>query len=151
MNLNQHFSRTAKLIAAALVAASLGGCCGPFGAHHDCPQGCYSDWSCFGYHSTCWRPWPEECIDCPSPFLPVGLSTEAVPAPHPSDAPLTLDPAAPIVPAEGNPAVPGEANPAPPAVPPLPENGQGESSRRRIENGEQYSLENLRWAPAGNP
>jgi len=25
---------------------------------------------CFGFHSTCWRPWPEECVTCPSPYAP---------------------------------------------------------------------------------
>jgi hypothetical protein len=25
-----------------------------------------SGYPCFGYHSTCWRPWPVECVTCPS-------------------------------------------------------------------------------------
>jgi len=29
----------------------------------------YSIPGCHGYHSTCWRPWPEECVTCPSPFM----------------------------------------------------------------------------------
>jgi hypothetical protein len=25
---------------------------------------------CYGFYSTCWRPWPGECPTCPSPFAP---------------------------------------------------------------------------------
>jgi hypothetical protein len=25
---------------------------------------CFPNGPCYGYNSTCWHPWPEECLDC---------------------------------------------------------------------------------------
>lgn len=54
--------------------------------------------ACFGYHSTCWRPWPEECQTCPPPsWSDASTSTGKVPvlenesvAPMESTPPIRL-------------------------------------------------------------
>lgn len=70
---------------------------------------------CYGYHSTCWRAWSEECMTCP-PFTAAGVY-----------APLTerekLPEVAPLKPAE---LVPPEAEP-PKAI----EDPQGSRTRPR--------------------
>ena len=62
---------------------------------------------CFGYHSTCWRAWPEECPPCP-PYTLTPELLESVAPPEPQPQPST-DPALPL---------PGPDVPLPtPAVP----------------------------------
>jgi hypothetical protein len=39
---------------------------------------------CFGFHSTCWRPWPVECPVCPAPVVmhpTLGSATDELPMP----------------------------------------------------------------------
>jgi hypothetical protein len=124
---------------------------------------CYAAWPCYGYHSTCWRPWPGECISCPSPFLPgeppdEAPASELMPMPMP---PVPSDPASPA-------AVPEATDPANPADP----RDESASSRRRTPGVQVFNvqttglqiresqshesqayksqalnLESLRWAP----
>jgi hypothetical protein len=37
---------------------------------------------CFGYHSTCWRPWPEECPPCPPFTLTPEMVEPVAPVPR---------------------------------------------------------------------
>ena len=61
--------------------------------------------ACYGYHSTCWHPWPEECQTCPPPtWLPAASDTGKGPSP-------AITPDVPIEP------LPIPANP-PPQPPP---------------------------------
>src|SRR5262245_56532358 len=58
------------LLAASLVCA---GACGCACSQPQAPE----VWSgpmppCFGYHPTCWNPWPSECGPCPVFPLPAG-------------------------------------------------------------------------------
>ena len=128
------------LLLSAVVGAS--GC-----ACHDCVFEGYAAWPCFGYHPTCWQPWPGECLPCPSPFLPLEEGkSELVPSPLPGDPPMPLPtPEAPLPPVEPAPA------PAVPPTQPAPEEGAADelSSRRTAENQAQY-LQSLRWAPTDN-
>jgi hypothetical protein len=139
-----HLNQRKRLaITLALLAASVSGC-----ACHEVCEPCnfqgYAAWPCYGYHSTCWRPWPAECVPCPSPFMPVELPAgEAVPVPDPGVPPMPLP--MPVEPAPALPAVPfGE--PAPGEQPAV-ENPQGASSRRRAAESQVFHLESLRWAP----
>ena len=131
-------TRSAAVLLAVL---SLGGCaclelCGSCDDGY-CGDACYAEWPCFGYRSTCWRPWPGECITCPSPFLPPETVTS--PAPMPGDVPM--------------PPLPMPMPATPPAAPnPIPGEEQlGEFSSRRHQLENQYSLGGLRWAPADSP
>jgi hypothetical protein len=96
------------VLVAAWAMASSAGCVsnGAFVAHHhgghhhgaDCVM---PDWICYGYHPTCWRPWPPECPNCP-PYTLLEPGAE-----------ILKEPVAPIIPAPA-----GEASPLP--SPPLP-------------------------------
>jgi hypothetical protein len=87
---------------ACLALSQLAGCCcdnsaADFGAdYHGRPyaSNCFGP-SCFGYHSTCWSPWPEECPNCPPPIrLPPTEELEPSPVPAvPPSAPAELPPA----------------------------------------------------------
>jgi hypothetical protein len=139
---------TGVLLLLALVGASgcTAGGAGHFG--HDCAFEGYAAWPCFGYHPTCWHPWPGECLPCPSPFLPLDEGkTELVPSPLPGETPMPLPtPEAPLPPIEPAPA------PAVPPAQPTPDEGAAAdefSSRRTAENQAQY-LQSLRWAPTDN-
>lgn len=57
------------------------------------------DAPCYGYHPTCWRPWPECCMPCPPPPQALIPSSE-----QPTPAPMGLPEMPPV-------------NAAPPAVP----------------------------------
>jgi hypothetical protein len=61
---------------------------------------------CFGFSSTCWNPWPAECVTCPTPFGPEGIdslpgskplppTSEAVPLESPVPEPSALEPTLP--------------------------------------------------------
>ncbi len=134
----EQLSRLAKA-AIVLATCCLGGCACHEVHVEQCAGDSFAVWPCFGYHSTCWRPWPAECIACPSPFTPMEVpSGEPVPTPTPGLAPMPLPTpdAAPPMPA------------LPPTDAPPGDNSQYEpSSRRRAESQVQY-LETLRWAPA---
>jgi hypothetical protein len=138
---------------------------------------CYPAWACFGYHSTCWQPWPAECVTCPSPFLaPIISSDKApplepavvpdaelpVPLPAIDDAPPPANPPPAINPDNPRPANPSPANPSPD---PSDNSWNEPSSRRRVRaealnaeaqsvsyetSEEAYELGSLRWAPAYN-
>lgn len=62
----------ARYLALATVAVpTLVGCAncdssGLLGRRHKGPTTIEA--ACFGYHSTCWQRWPEDCINCPSPY-----------------------------------------------------------------------------------
>jgi hypothetical protein len=68
MNINS-FHVHARLSLCTLVICLAGGCAG-----HSCEPWCagrpYYDLAqppiCFGYHSTCWNPWPADCPVCPT-------------------------------------------------------------------------------------
>ncbi|MEX2172993.1 MAG: hypothetical protein WD872_01440 [Pirellulaceae bacterium] len=91
------------------------------------------DSMCFGYHSTCWRPWPAECLPCPSPFSlpPLG---EVIESPQPDELPAIPFDSAPM-PEVPLPAAPmPEASPAPPNLPDVPPSAPqpvGQTSARR--------------------
>lgn len=120
---------------------------------------CYATWPCFGYNSTCWRPWPGECLTCPSPFLPGEMPAES---PKSELMPVPSEPAPPVPVPEGAdpnvPPMPGvePAVPAPAAPQPGESLPQESSSSRRRGNVEQaievrpINLESLRWAPTDN-
>lgn len=72
--------------------------------------------ACYGYHSTCWSPWPEECETCPPPAR-ILASDEVGKEPSPAiapDAPAELIPmTAKPMPGESVPPVPPEESPKP--------------------------------------
>src|SRR5262245_52953002 len=112
-------------------ALALGGCaccdvCCPCD-DHACRSICYSAWPCFGYHSTCWQPWPAECVTCPPPFTPGSAKSETLPPAVDASQPVVpgVDPTPPTPPANSNPASP---LPTPSAVPRTDQ--QSESSSR---------------------
>jgi hypothetical protein len=142
--------RTLVVLAAALVS----GCACMDGGHHPHRAcfNCYSAWPCFGYHSTCWQPWPAECVTCPSPFLAPVLSGDKGPPLEPAAVPDAVLP----MPVPANEAAPAPANLGPA---PSDNSWNGPSSRRRAaeaqpvsyETSERpYELGSLRWAPAYN-
>jgi hypothetical protein len=95
--------------------------------------------ACHGYHSTCWRPWPEECVTCPAPTrLPPISEVDGEPSPaiEPKvpQEPLPTPPEPQPMPGENPPPAPPEPSPKPglpepandpgsvlPASPPNPE------------------------------
>ena len=89
------------------------------------------DVPCFGYHSTCWQRWPEECANCPSPYDPTANASATAPdswetlpdAAPPTGAPATGTPAAGATPSEPTPAQPIPGEPTPQRLPPAPEPG----------------------------
>ena len=95
------------LLMACLGISQLTGCC--------CDDPCAScpsvswDSPCHGYHSTCWRPWPEECLTCPAP---IWSPASAAPSKE-SDSVI-----APEVPRE---PMPLPVNPEPQPIPPQAE------------------------------
>jgi hypothetical protein len=61
--MKRYLQKAIAVTAAALSVAWLG-CAG-----HECCRHspyCGPGYNCYGYYSTCWRPWPEECPNCPS-------------------------------------------------------------------------------------
>lgn len=120
------------ILSAAIAVAALGGCCS--GRHDHC--GHHSDYpaysfGCFGYHSTCWRPWPEECPTCPSfAILPPPQETvlKDVPFNQHEMLPPGIDPLPakePVPPPEE--PVPAPEEPLPPVIEP-----QEGSTRPRV-------------------
>ena len=101
------------LVIAALPLPALIGC-----AHNhtgraascEIPPECYDTPLCFGYYSTCWRPWPEECPNCPSPSMPPPTE-QVVPPP-----PLTVEP----LPPRPMPEIPEPGAQQPMQVTPMP-------------------------------
>lgn len=143
-----------------LAAALASGCASLHGGphYHRACFNCYPAWACFGYHSTCWQPWPAECVTCPSPFLAPIISSDKAPPLEPvivpdADLPMPL----PATDAAPPPADPTPANPSPPPG----DNSWNEPSSRRRVNAEAqsvsyetserpYEMGSLRWAPAYN-
>jgi hypothetical protein len=116
-------------------AAALSGCCGQHHHHH--AECCGPSFACFGYHSTCWRPWPEECTTCPSfAILPPPQETIL------KDMPLGHEP---LPPAEVTPMPPAENEPAPVVDPPQEEEGRKSNSQIR-----KVSKKRIRVVPADN-
>jgi hypothetical protein len=116
----------------AFALGALSGCCC---SQHDQCQECYpGGFGCFGYHSTCWRPWPEECPTCPSFAI----------APPPQetilkDVPLGQEA---LPPAEVSPLPPAETEPAPIIEP--------EEGRRPNPQIRKVSRKRIRPAPTDN-
>jgi hypothetical protein len=52
----------------------------PFGRRRCVDCSSYTVPGCYGFHSTCWRLWPEECETCPSPFASESTSAQVSPA-----------------------------------------------------------------------
>jgi hypothetical protein len=107
MSVSNFLSIGWSLLAAGVLAGAAG-CVSddPFLAHHHHGHrhgaACITpDWICYGYHPTCWRPWPPECPNCPPYTLLVQPETEMLKAPV---APLPGGNVLPI--------------PSPPLVPP---------------------------------
>jgi hypothetical protein len=75
------------LLIMGLSIFQLVGCC-----CDDCGERCMPEYcggvelACFGYHSTCWHPWPEECPTCPPPTWSAPV-TDLGTAPTPGIAP----------------------------------------------------------------
>lgn len=123
------------LVAVASILAS--GCCsgnpvcgvfrwGP-GHKNPCQSPHCPTWSdCYGYHSTCWDRWPDECQSCPPPVDPAMI--HAAPAPESIIKPSLPAHGAPTVidseeaPSEEMPN-PGEPNPGV-LEEPAPEEGE---------------------------
>ena len=79
----------AGLLFATVVAAGCANCSscnerGALGLPAYCGYG--SGPPCFGFTSTCWRPWPEECPNCP-PYTLNALPPEALPPDNPQPLP----------------------------------------------------------------
>lgn len=84
-----------SLLVACLAITQVAGCC----CHNPC-VGCSQEMSCspcgqpyqlaspacYGYHSTCWSPWPEECETCPPP-LSYSATADLSEVPKQSSAP----------------------------------------------------------------
>lgn len=168
-------SQFLPLAVAWLLACSLGGCA----CHGECntvDYSCYAVWPCFGYQSTCWRPWPEECVTCPSPYSALPATGEVLPgAPliegGRPELPMPMPPA-PVQPIPAQP-VPIQPMPEPPTPPANPRDGiepqsyqaplslsssqlqpaapHMENSSRRRSTEANYSLDSLRWAPTNSP
>ena len=117
------------LLVAQLVGCQCGETCGPCSYDNSC-EGCPGSGMlgisppCHGYHTTCWRPWPEECVTCPAPSrLPPAfeVNEEPRPAVTPQDPteplPLPPQPEPPATPSEPGENVPKQepANPPEPA------------------------------------
>jgi hypothetical protein len=108
-------SRSVTVAAAALPLAAMTGCAG-YHNHSGLPTSCewcaggYDTPLCFGYHSTCWRPWPEECPTCP-PFTLPPPAEQVLPG-APMAEPPTVEPAPPTP--------QPEAAPPQPLLPPMP-------------------------------
>lgn len=157
-------SRLWPLAGIAWLACWLGGCA-CHGECHTVDYSCYSVWPCFGFNSTCWRPWPEECVTCPSPYAAFPLKGELLPgAPLPESPTPELPMPMPPLPVQPMPeASPAPANPPASIRPqsyeaPLAEGPselapihRGETSSRRRSLEANYSLDSLRWAPTDNP
>ncbi len=103
---------------------------------------------CYGYHPTCWRPWPDCCVGCPPP--PVSISTQPPEAPlqnlpspeampTPEVIPAPMPPPAPLPPGSAT------ISPAPTTTP----------QRQRPANltplSPATSRVNMPWALPGNP
>ncbi|MGA2257506.1 MAG: hypothetical protein ABSG53_22835, partial [Thermoguttaceae bacterium] len=72
---------------------------------------------CYGYHPTCWRQWPDCCVGCPPPPVPVPTESPAAPPrnlPPPEVTPTPQGVPAPTLPSL--PPLPGSE----PAIPPAP-------------------------------
>jgi hypothetical protein len=100
-----------------------GGCCG-----HQCGPFFGGPLPvCFGFSTTCWHPWPAECVACPTPFAGMEPLPTSKPLP-PSSPAEPLDSAVPE-PSALEPVIPQATPPQPPApepdeqaryTPPLP-------------------------------
>jgi len=108
-------SALVQLALLALPLAALAGCAScqtcpeplaNYSFRHNGP--CYfGPLMCFGYHSTCWRAWPEECAPCP-PYTLTPELLESAPPPEAQPQP-GVEPTLPL---------PGPDVPLPtPAVP----------------------------------
>src|SRR3954470_2519601 len=92
-------------LALASVCLLFAGC----GLCHRCQDPCpAAPYSCYGFYSTCWRPWPEECPTCPS-YAIVPPPRETVLSDHPLNT-ETLPPGEMAVPE------PDPKNPLPPVI-----------------------------------
>jgi hypothetical protein len=143
-----------------LAAALASGCASVHGGphHHRACFNCYPAWACFGYHSTCWQPWPAECVTCPSPFLAPIVSGDKTP---PLEPVIVPDPDLPMpLPAIESAPLPANPTPANPGPTPGDNSWNEPSSRRRVKPEAQnvsyetsdgpYEMGSLRWAPAYN-
>lgn len=106
------------LLVVSLSIFQFAGCCcdDSNGSPEKCgPHGRYCggvELACFGYHSTCWQPWPEECPTCPAPTwsAPVTNLTPAVTPEVPSEpVPKPESPETPPPPQEEPKAQPEES------------------------------------------
>jgi len=94
---------TAGLLLAAASLVWQSGCCS--GHVDQCPQPTSYPFGCYGYHSTCWRPWPAECPNCPS-FAIVPPPREEIL----SDVPMQQNPPLQKLPPPEPPAMPPTGN-----------------------------------------
>jgi hypothetical protein len=102
----------AILVGSGVTAASAQGPCmggHPYNGHF----GYIGGPPCFGYYSTCWRPWPADCCPCPS-------FAERLPLPEHELVPEPIPRAWPN-PASARPEVPSELTPELTVPPPLPD------------------------------
>jgi hypothetical protein len=88
---------------------------------------------CFGYHTTCWSPWPDGCPTCPAPSpMPAAAGTdhktgpETAPNVPTEPIPTPVHPVPPSAPQK--PAEPGQ-DPGSPAPDPAPAPEPGKSPR----------------------
>jgi len=107
---------------AALLPLLAAGCCAGYHNHSGQAASCeagpgwYETPLCFGFYSTCWRPWPEECPSCPSFALPQAAE-QVLPGPA---APAPAQPMAPMPELTPPQPMPQPSPPMPPAAPPMP-------------------------------
>jgi hypothetical protein len=98
-------------------------------AKHGCTC-CGPDPLCYGYHSTCWYPWPEDCIDCNDLMRESLRGGELYDKARDLDAMPggTMPPAAaPTQPSPGQPAPMPKAEPSP--MPPLKPGAPAETEK----------------------
>jgi hypothetical protein len=154
-------------LAGLSLAVAAGGCC----CHE--PRGpgygqCFNYFGapmCFGYYSTCWRAWPEECASCPPYTLNQQQAAEAVAPPTgamPGEGALPPGgPVPPVVPAEPGPdgtipegtippaaPLPSGAPMPPLPMPPLPGEARLPPVHRNAPFGESETSSRRHWVEA---
>lgn len=139
MKLKTYLPLKRYLALATLAMPTLVGCtncdCGGWLRHRNNTP-CTIEVPCFGFHSTCWQRWPDECVNCPSPYDPAAHAPSSGPGlgqPAPDTVPPVTGAPTPPTPAPDAgvtpPAPKAPAVEAPPEAPVPDAPKPGTSSR----------------------